>query len=135
VFNLWNDTKRAFNPFRVRPAQRPTGGYLIDRMRPLSIGRPRIELLDSRILLSSSISGTAYNDANANSTQDSGEGGYASVAVYADVNNDGIYEMGEGGATGSAYDGTYTISGLSAGTYPIGIDGPGIISSNGFQSI
>jgi hypothetical protein len=77
---------------------------------------PLTEALESRRLLSASISGTVFNDVNANGVRDSGEPALAGVRVYVDLNNLGYYKTGDPNQITSA-SGAYTISGLSAGTY------------------
>ena len=77
---------------------------------------PLTEPLESRRFLSASISGTVFNDLNANGVRDSGEPALAGVRVYVDLNNLGYYKSGDPTAITSA-SGAYAISGLSAGSY------------------
>jgi len=63
----------------------------------------------------SSITGTVFNDANNNGVQDSGEMGLAGVTVYADLNHDSKLDPGDPSTT-TAADGSYVLSGLTAGT-------------------
>lgn len=62
-----------------------------------------------------SITGTVFADANNDGVQDNGETGLAGVTVYADLKNDGKFDSGDPFAT-TAADGSYTLSGLTAGT-------------------
>src|SRR5437016_4378257 len=72
------------------------------------------EALDPRLLLSSSISGTVYLDANANATADTGESGCGGVTVFADLDNDNAFDNSDVSTT-TAGDGSYTLSGFAAG--------------------
>ncbi|PSG86119.1 beta strand repeat-containing protein, partial [Aurantibacter aestuarii] len=74
------------------------------------------------IILTGTITGTVYNDANGNGTQDGAETGYGTaVTVYADTNGNGMFDAGEPTAT-TAADGTYTISGVPAGSVDVYVD-------------
>ncbi len=75
------------------------------------------------------ITGTVYNDLNGNGTQDSGETGLAGWQVFVDVNGSGSYVSGDPTATTDA-NGTYTFSGVPAGSYTIGI-----VSQSGFSTV
>ena len=64
------------------------------------------------------VSGTIYNDANANGVQDPGEAGLAGFTVYADLKNDGSLDAGDPSVvTDSA--GNYTLASLAPGSYRI----------------
>lgn len=65
--------------------------------------------------LVSSITGTVFADTNNDGVQDNGETGLAGVTVYADLNSDGKLDPGDPSAT-TAADGSYTLTGLTAGT-------------------
>ncbi len=67
------------------------------------------EVLEARSLLAT-ISGTVFNDLNANGTQNSGEVGLANVPVYLDVNNNQTLDQA---STPTTYN--------SADTFPIAI--------------
>src|SRR5690242_2140664 len=72
--------------------------------------QPRLihtEALESRALLSASISGTAYRDANLDGVRQSSETGLAGEIVYVDANNNGKFDAGERSATSNA-SGAYT---------------------------
>ncbi len=68
----------------------------------------------------SQIQGTAWNDANGNGVKDTGEAGLANRTVYIDSSGNGQYDAGEPYQTTDA-NGTYTFSGLAAGTYSVGL--------------
>ena len=61
-----------------------------------------------------SISGTVYNDANINGTQDTGEAGLSGVTVFIDLNNDGTLDSGDPTTTTDS-SGNYSFSGLFTG--------------------
>ena len=77
------------------------------------------------ILRQCTASGKKFEDKNANGTQDSGEPGLAGWRIYVDTNNDGDYDAGEpfaitaDGNTLGQPIGSYTISGVAAGTRTI----------------
>jgi CSLREA domain-containing protein len=60
------------------------------------------------------ITGTVFNDANGDGTQDNGEAGLAGVQVYLDLGNVGHFVTGDPTTMTSATGG-YTLSGLAAG--------------------
>jgi hypothetical protein len=64
----------------------------------------------------SSISGTVYNDANANGSRQSTEAGLAGRLVYLDTNGNGSLDSGEPSAATDVL-GNYAFTALSAGTY------------------
>ena len=65
-----------------------------------------------------SITGTAYDDANGNGTQDGGEAGLAGVTVYVDANGNGVQDTGELSTT-TDDTGAFTFAGVAAGTYTV----------------
>jgi hypothetical protein len=65
-----------------------------------------------------SVSGTVYQDGNANGQFDNGEAGLGGWTVYADLNGNGVFDPGEPTVT-TGNDGSYTLDGLTAGTYTI----------------
>jgi hypothetical protein len=62
------------------------------------------------------ITGTVFNDANGDGTQDNGETGLASVQVYLDLGNVGYFVTGDPTTMTNATGG-YTLAGLVAGSY------------------
>ena len=64
------------------------------------------------------ITGTVYNDINANSAQDAGEAGLSGWQVYLDRDGNGSYSAGDTAVTSSA-DGSYSIGSLLPGTYAL----------------
>lgn len=78
----------------------------------------KIETLESRTLLASSISGFIYNDVNANGLRDAGENGIRNTKVYLDLNNDGKKQKAEPVLKASKTGG-YTFENLDAGTYTV----------------
>ncbi len=65
-----------------------------------------------------SISGTVFNDANADGFHDPGEAGLSAWTVYIDSNNNGKLDPGETSVVTSA-NGAYSFIGLLPGTYTI----------------
>jgi hypothetical protein len=59
------------------------------------------------------VTGTIYNDANANGAMDSGEAGVAGFTVYADLKHDGTLDAGDPSAV-SDPAGNYTLAGVPA---------------------
>ncbi|MEM6312444.1 MAG: FG-GAP-like repeat-containing protein, partial [Planctomycetota bacterium] len=68
--------------------------------------------------LPSSISGTKFEDLNANGTQDPGEDPLEGVTIYLDLNDNAALDPGEP-QTLTATDGTYTFTGLAPGDYAV----------------
>jgi hypothetical protein len=64
------------------------------------------------------ISGAIYHDLNGNGTLDGGESGIPAVTVFLDTNNNGILDGGESSTTTDG-SGSYSFSGLAAGTYNV----------------
>src|SRR5262249_43431651 len=63
-----------------------------------------------------SITGTAFNDANNNAKQDSGESGLAGWTVYIDANNNGAFDKGEQQLLTDS-SGNFTFPNRSPGTW------------------
>ena len=61
------------------------------------------------------ISGTKWEDHNANGVQDVGDGGLAGWRIYVDLNGNSGFDIGEP-SDFSAADGNYTISGVNPGS-------------------
>jgi hypothetical protein len=76
--------------------------------------RPAVELLESRKLLTSTVSGTIFNDANANGTKDTLEKGIANQRVFIDANFNGTWQAGEPFRMTDT-NGNYSFVGVSAG--------------------
>lgn len=76
--------------------------------------RPAVELLESRKLLASTVSGTIFNDANANGVKESNEKGIANQRVFIDANFDGKWQVSEPFRLTDT-NGNYTFAGLGAG--------------------
>ena len=66
------------------------------------------------------ITGFVYNDANADGTDNTGEGGLNGFTVYADVNHDGKLDAGDVSAVTTG-NGDFTLAGLPPGTYAIDV--------------
>jgi len=62
------------------------------------------------------ISGTVFNDANANGVLDAGEQGVKGFRVFVDLNQDGKFESNEPSVLTDAA-GNWSIAGLAAGSY------------------
>ncbi len=65
-----------------------------------------------------SISGTAWNDANANGMQDTGEPINPAATIFIDANNNTVLDAGETSTT-TAGDGSYTLGNLIPGSYRV----------------
>ena len=84
-----------------------------------------IHRLEPRVLMSAvrqadngTISGTVFNDVNANRQLDAGESGIPGITVYLDQNDNGVLDPDEQSiVTGS--DGTYLFSNLVPGDYSV----------------
>ena len=80
-----------------------------------------LEFLESRTLLSSAvgaISGTVFNDANADWNLNAGEARLANWTVYVDSNNNGKLDAGESSTTTDA-QGNWQIGNLAPGNYTV----------------
>jgi hypothetical protein len=86
--------------------------------------RPIAESLESRRLLSASISGTYFNDLNSNGSRKTGEAGVAGQTAYLDLNEDSTLRAGEPSAITDA-SGNYKIAGIAAETYLVASPNPG----------
>jgi hypothetical protein len=71
-----------------------------------------------------SVSGTVFEDADADGSQDAGEPGIPGRTVYSDIDGDSTFDAGEPSAT-TAGDGSYTLSGLVPGELTIRTVVPG----------
>jgi uncharacterized repeat protein (TIGR01451 family) len=70
-----------------------------------------------------SISGTKFEDLNANGVQDGAEGALSGVVIYLDLNNDGVRQTSgqsaEPSTTTAATTGAWSFSGLKPGSYHV----------------
>jgi hypothetical protein len=84
-----------------------------------------LESLESRRLLSNTgvISGSVYNDLNANAKHEAGEAGLKSARVYLDANNNGKLDKRETSAL-TDKRGQFRFEGLAAGTHRLRQDAP-----------
>src|SRR5690349_12021348 len=64
------------------------------------------------------VSGSVFNDMNGNGVRDVSDAGIDARTVYVDINNDSDQDGGEPFTTTVA-DGTYSISAVEAGAYPV----------------
>lgn len=71
---------------------------------------------DFGIFSTSSITGTVFNDMNANGVKDAGDAGLTPRTVYLDGNSNGVLDTGETFVL-TGVGGVYTLSGLGPGTY------------------
>jgi len=74
--------------------------------------------LEPRLLLSASISGQLFADADSDGLFGSAESGIAGWRVYLDQNQNGLFDTGEASVFAGT-GGAYTLDGLSAGTYDV----------------
>ncbi|MBI1309703.1 tandem-95 repeat protein [bacterium] len=77
-----------------------------------------IEQLELRTLLAAQITGTLYQDLNANGVRDQGEAGLANWTVFLDQNQNGSLDAGEASMVTDA-DGKFSFNGLAAGDYRV----------------
>ena len=75
------------------------------------------ERLEDRQLLAT-ISGTVFNDLNADGVKNTSESGQSGWTVYLDADGNGQLGTGETSTT-TAADGSYSFGGLAAGTYTV----------------
>jgi hypothetical protein len=71
-----------------------------------------------QITFGGSISGTVFNDANADLTRDNSEAGIGGITIYNDANNNSKLDTGELTTTTDA-NGLYKLSNLAAGSYKV----------------
>ncbi|HEY7088126.1 MAG TPA: SdrD B-like domain-containing protein [Tepidisphaeraceae bacterium] len=76
--------------------------------------KPLFESLEPRTLLSSSISGIVFNDANSNGHREVGEAGLSGQRVFLDQNFNGKFDTGETSLLTDS-TGAYNFTGLGAG--------------------
>jgi protocatechuate 3,4-dioxygenase beta subunit len=68
------------------------------------------------LFVQNTITGTVYNDVNANGTKDPGDSGITTKTVFLDVNGNGTKDVNELTATTNA-SGVYTFTGIGPGTF------------------
>ena len=68
--------------------------------------------------LRATVSGTVFNDANANGKRDAGEGGVPNTDVFLDLNANGNFDAGDR-LTQTDANGAYTFAGLLPGNYRV----------------
>jgi hypothetical protein len=95
----------------------PPGATMRGRKAPLrQAGAFVLETMESRRMLSASISGTAFVDTNLDGIRQSTDVGLAGEKVYVDANTNGKFDAGEKFATSNA-SGSYSLTNLAAGSY------------------
>ena len=106
------------------------GGGVSDHNTPALIAEPADSpastpsLTDTTVLSGSgsgTIAGRVWDDADDDGVQDTGEAGLASWTVFADLNENTRLDAGEPSTTSDA-QGSYSLSGLGAGTYTIAVE-------------
>lgn len=102
-------------PFRVSASGWTQTNQLVFEM-PTPSGYVSATLTMKRI--GASITGTIYEDANANGKRDTGERGEALFTAYDDANNNNQLDSNERWTKSNA-DGFYNLTGLSAGTHKV----------------
>jgi hypothetical protein len=70
-----------------------------------------VDSLEPRVLMAATVTGTVYNDLNANGKQDVGEPGLSGWVVYHDVNKNGVRDPADAVATSDAA-GKYVLTGI-----------------------
>ncbi|HJT32578.1 MAG TPA: SdrD B-like domain-containing protein [Pirellulales bacterium] len=79
---------------------------------------PNNQLVQISSITLDSVDGTVFSDANANGTQDTGEGGVANRTVFVNVDGSGQADGKNPQATTDA-NGNFSISGVAPGTYTV----------------
>ncbi len=86
--------------------------------------RPLVEPIESRVLMSVSISGSVFNDLNGNGVHDAGELPLKGSTVFIDLNHNGKYDAGSDIASVTNASGEYSFK-LAPGTYEVVCKLPG----------
>ncbi|HVK14164.1 MAG TPA: SdrD B-like domain-containing protein, partial [Gemmataceae bacterium] len=81
------------------------------------LGRLAVESLEERTVLST-VTGSAFNDADGNGVRGAGEAGIAGAVVYLDLTGDNVADAGEPAAV-TAADGSYSFADAPSGTYAV----------------
>jgi subtilisin-like proprotein convertase family protein len=96
-------------------------------LAPAVVSRPALDIAVGRATVVTTpitgITGTIYDDANANGSRDSGEGVRAGVVVYLDLDNSGTLNGTEPNTLANGA-GSYSFTGLTAGTYRVRVVQP-----------
>jgi hypothetical protein len=122
VFGQYSINNLAPGTYRVREVQQP--GWRQTAPSPLGYHTVVLPLFGSASnrnfgnTRTVRISGTVYNDANANHVRNVGEGGLAGFKVYLDSNNNGAFDAGERNVT-TGVSGTYVFNALPPGFYHV----------------
>ncbi len=115
----------------------PTRTRLALEARQVTRRRHRLlqaERLEDRQLLAT-ISGTVFNDLNADGVKNTGESGQSGWTVYLDTDGNGQLGTGEISTT-TAADGSYSFGGLAAGTYNVAeVQRPGWLQTSPLGSV
>ena len=77
----------------------------------------RVRFVDFGNARAGAMSGTVFNDVDADGVRDAGEPGLAGALVYVDLNNSGTRDAGEPAATSTDPAGAWSIGSLAPGTY------------------
>jgi hypothetical protein len=77
----------------------------------------RVRFVDFGNARAGGVSGTVFNDVDADGVRDAGEPGLAGALVYVDLNNSGTRDAGEPAATSTDPAGAWAIGSLAPGTY------------------
>lgn len=102
----------------VAVAANGTAGSFAVTASAAGIAAPASFSLTNIAPASSKISGTVFQDYNLDGQQNGGEPGLTGQTLYLDLNNNGVLDAGEPSTT-SAASGSYSLSGLAAGTYVV----------------
>ena len=91
-------------------------GLGIGRRSILTVAKRRAaaEALERRVLLSGTLSGTAWDDVDGDGVRDQGEAALPGVRVYLDADNDAAFDQNEASVTTDA-QGAYEFAGVAAG--------------------
>ena len=107
--------------FRVRKMLRAAvwredGQNMLPTIGTVTVGTPVV--IKGPVSTAPVVTGHVYKDLNGDGRHETGEAGQAGVTVYVDANKNGKLDAGEKRVT-TASDGSYLLTGLSAGTYRI----------------
>jgi uncharacterized protein YkwD len=80
----------------------------------------KVDLDTSNAPVAASVSGVVFSDLDQNGVPGGSEGGFGGFTVFVDADSDGLLDAGENSTVTNA-SGSYTLTGLSGGTYDIGV--------------